>query len=164
MHAGLGTTTVVAMTPSTRTRSSTPGTGPATASTTAPPAPPGGTIRSLSRPQIGRLGEDIAAAHLLEQGWVILERNHRVARGELDIVALDGQTLVFVEVKTRRTVLSGVPQAAVDARKLRRLRLLASHYLLENSPPHRDLRIDVIAVMVADGAEPEIEHLAGVGA
>lgn len=117
----------------------------------------------MSRPQIGRLGEDIAAAHLAERGWRILQRNFRVARGELDIIALDGSTLVFVEVKTRRTILSGVPQAAVDQRKLRRIRHLAGYYLMEHSPPHRDLRVDVVAVMVADDLPPEIEHVVGVG-
>ncbi|MGP9694461.1 YraN family protein [Brachybacterium sp. AOP25-B2-12] len=117
----------------------------------------------MSRPQIGRLGEDIAAAHLAARGWYILQRNFRVARGELDIIALDGSTLVFVEVKTRRTILSGVPQAAVDQRKLRRIRHLAGYYLMEHSPPHRDLRVDVLAVMVADDLPPEIEHVVGVG-
>lgn len=121
-------------------------------------------VDRMTRPQIGRLGEDLAADHLAARGWIILERNRRVARGELDIIALDGETLVFVEVKTRRTVMSGVPQAAVDERKLRRLRLLAGHYLMDSSPPHRDLRIDVIAVLVAEGREPEIQHLLGVGA
>lgn len=121
-------------------------------------------ITAMSRPQIGRLGEDIAAAHLADLGWHLLERNYRVARGEIDIIALDGPTLVFVEVKTRRSILAGVPQAAVDPQKLRRLRLLAGHYLMEHSPPHRDLRIDVLAVMVADGAPPEIEHVTAVGA
>ena len=120
-------------------------------------------VRQMSRPQIGRLGEDIAAAHLAQRGWSLLERNFRVARGEIDIIALDGQTLVFVEVKTRRSILAGVPQAAVDQRKLQRLRALAGYYLAQHSPPHRDLRIDVIAVMVADGVEPEIEHIRGVG-
>lgn len=121
-------------------------------------------VRQMTRPQIGRLGEDIAAAHLAASGWQVLERNVRIARGEIDIVALDGPTLVFVEVKTRRTTLSGVPQAAVDDRKLRRLRLLASAYLMDHCPPHRDLRIDVLAIMVSDDAEPEIEHLRAVGA
>lgn len=119
-------------------------------------------VRSMTRPQIGRLGEDIAAAHLVARGWRVLHRNHRIARGELDIIALDGPTLVFVEVKTRRTILSGVPQAAVDQRKLRRLRLLAGYYLMEHSPPHRDVRVDVLAVMVSDDGPPEIEHVVGV--
>lgn len=131
---------------------------------TTPSAPAVTDVGRMSRPQIGRLGEELAAAHLSDRGWVILHRNYRVARGEVDIIALDGSTLVFVEVKTRRTILTGVPQAAVDETKLRRLRQLVGLYLMDNSPPHRDLRIDVLAVLLTEGRPPQIEHLRAVGA
>lgn len=121
-------------------------------------------IRSMTRIELGRHGEDLAAAHLDALGWKILERNHRIARGEIDIIALDGDTLVFVEVKARRTLLTGVPQAAVDPKKVRRLRHLVGYYLMDNAPPHHDVRIDVIAVLFADDGTARLEHLRAVGA
>lgn len=126
------------------------------------PVPPGVRIARLSTLELGRFGEDLAADHLAAAGWQLLERNARLGRGELDIIALDGSTLVFVEVKTRRSLLTGVPQAAVTGHKVQRLRRLAGEYLLRSAPPHRDLRIDVIAVL----ASPErcsLEHLRAVG-
>ena len=121
-------------------------------------------VRTMTRIELGRHGEDLAAAHLDALGWTLLERNHRIARGEIDIIALDGETLVFVEVKARRTLLTGLPQAAVDPRKVRRLRHLVGYYLLDNAPPHRDVRIDVAAVLFADDGTARIELLRAVGA
>lgn len=120
------------------------------------------SLRALSTAELGRYGEDIAAAHLLRQGMTLLDRNVRLGRGEIDAVALDGTTLVIVEVKTRRTLVTGVPQESVTAAKLRALRSLTGRYLAEHSPPHTDLRIDVIAVLVAPDESIEIEHLRGV--
>ncbi|WP_232820314.1 YraN family protein [Brachybacterium sp. YJGR34] len=116
----------------------------------------------MSTAQLGRAGEDLATAHLSSGGWQIVERNLRLRRGEIDIVALDHATLVFVEVKTRRTFVTGVPQAAVTPAKLRRLRLLAGQYLMERSTPHRDVRIDVIAVHAHLEGTFSLEHLEGV--
>ena len=121
-------------------------------------------VRAMTRIELGRHGEDVAAAHLDALGWTLLERNHRIARGEIDIIALDGETLVFVEVKARRTLLTGLPQAAVDPRKVRRLRHLVGYYLLDNAPPHRDVRIDVAAVLFADDGTARLELLRAVGA
>ncbi|WP_347041130.1 YraN family protein [Brachybacterium nesterenkovii] len=121
-------------------------------------------VRTMTRIELGRHGEDLAAAHLDALGWTLLERNHRIARGEIDIIALDGETLVFVEVKARRTLLTGLPQAAVDPRKVRRLRHLVGYYLLDNAPPHRDVRIDVAAVLFADDGTARLELLRAVGA
>lgn len=125
-------------------------------------ARPPRSLRSLSTADLGRWGEDIAAAHLLRQGMTLLDRNVRLGRGEIDAVALDGTTLVIVEVKTRRTLVTGVPQESVTAAKLRALRSLTGRYLAEHSPPHTDLRIDVIAVLVAPDESIAIEHLRGV--
>jgi putative endonuclease len=69
---------------------------------------------------------------------------------------------VFVEVKTRRSFVTGVPQAAVTPAKLRRLRRLAGEYLMERSTPHRDVRIDVIAVHAHVDGVFSLEHLEGV--
>ena len=115
---------------------------------------------------VGRYGEDVAVRHLADAGWTVLARNWRHSepemRGELDIVALAHTTLVFVEVKTRRSFVTGVPQAAVTPAKLRRLRRLAGEYLMERSTPHRDVRIDVIAVHAHLDGVFSLEHLEGV--
>ena len=121
-------------------------------------------IRSLSTAALGRLGEKIAARYLRGRGIRVIDRNVRLQRGEIDLVALDGDTLVIVEVKTRRTLITGVPQAAVTAQKLRRLRKLTGLYLAEHSPPHRDVRIDVVAVLAHADGTLQLEHLQGVGA
>ncbi len=73
---------------------------------------------------VGRYGEKVAAAHLVEAGWTLLDRNWRGTRGELDVVALDGDVLVAVEVKTRRGTGFGHPAQAVTPAKLGRLRRL----------------------------------------
>ncbi|HIY24606.1 MAG TPA: YraN family protein [Candidatus Brachybacterium merdigallinarum] len=125
-----------------------------------PPAPP--RVRDLSAAELGRVGEDLAARRLAQLGWTVLERNLRLTRGELDIIALDGTTLVFAEVKTRRTFVTGAPQAAVDHRKLARLRRLAGEYLISASIPHRDVRIDVIAIHAHVDGTFALEHLQAV--
>lgn len=116
----------------------------------------------MSTLELGRAGEDLAAAHLKARGWQVIERNLRLRHGELDIVALDRTTLVFLEVKTRRSFVTGVPQAAVTPTKLRRLRRLAGEYLMERSTPHRDVRIDVVAVHAQLDGAFWLEHLEGV--
>ena len=80
----------------------------------------------------GRLGEDLAAAHLVGQGLVVLDRNWRCEIGELDIVARDGDDLVVCEVKTRSTRLFGDPLEAVTAVKAARLRRLAARWVTEH--------------------------------
>lgn len=119
-------------------------------------------LAKLSTLELGRIGEQVVVDHLAEAGWQILGRNIRFRTGELDIVALEGTTLVFVEVKTRRTLVTGVPQAAVTPLKLRRLRALAGTYLMENAPPHHAVRIDVVAVHVLGAGGCELEHLRSV--
>lgn len=131
-----------------------------------PPAPPRTGASALTRPsaaEIGRAGEELAATYLQRSGFQVLERNVHLRTGEIDIVALDGATLVFIEVKTRRTLVTGVPQAAVTPAKLRRLRSLVGAYLMDASPPHRDIRIDVVAVLAHADGTFAVEHLRGVG-
>lgn len=134
----------------------------------APPAagpaapPPARRVRDMSTLELGRAGEDLAAEHLSACGWQIVDRNLRLRQGELDIVALAHTTLVFVEVKTRRSFVTGVPQAAVTPDKLRRLRRLAGEYLMERSTPHRDVRIDVIGIHAHLDGTFSLEHLEAV--
>jgi putative endonuclease len=78
----------------------------------------------------GEEAEDFAARHLEQQGLVVVTRNYRTRLGEVDLVALDGETLVFVEVRARRSNAFGGAAASVDARKQRRIVAAARHYLL----------------------------------
>ncbi|HZN74071.1 MAG TPA: YraN family protein [Micromonosporaceae bacterium] len=112
-----------------------------------------------ARRAFGAWGEQRAAAHLVEQGMVLLARNWRCRTGEIDIVARDGETLVFVEVKTRRSETFGPPAAAVVARKVSRLRRLAAEWLATSGLRPPAVRFDVVSVLPRHRGEPYLEHL-----
>ena len=115
------------------------------------------------RAVLGRAGEDLAAAHLVGQGYEVLERNWRCPRGELDLVARDRDgTLVFCEVKTRSTGRFGAPSEAVGSVKRQRLRVLALRWVCDRRPAPADIRFDVISIVAAPGRPPVLEHLLGV--
>jgi len=99
----------------------------------------------------GRAAEDLARAYLEEQGFRIVGRNLRLADGELDLVAWDGATLVFVEVKARSHGGHGRPEEAVDARKRRRLVSAARAYLARLAQPLPPCRFDVVALDLLPG-------------
>lgn len=111
---------------------------------------------------VGRYGEDVAAAHVEASGWRVLDRNWRCRYGELDLVGLDGDELVVVEVKTRRSTAYGTPAEAVTWRKLARLRRLAAQWLADHDVRARSVRVDVIAVLVPHSGAASLEHLRGV--
>jgi putative endonuclease len=119
---------------------------------------PGGKQPQPQRP-IGGRGEDIAAAFLQGLGYAILTRNYRKRFGEIDIVAEEGDTLVFVEVKTRSSVAFGSPLEAVDARKQRRMARAALDYLSSRKQHSRPARFDVVAVHLPTQGQPRIEHV-----
>ena len=96
--------------------------------------------------KLGRRGEDIAAAHLSRQGYAILARNWRCPHGELDIVAREGETLTFVEVRARRGDRLGTPEESITPAKQSRLVELAQTYLQETGQTDQDWRIDVVAI------------------
>lgn len=105
--------------------------------------------------RIGRRGERIARRFLRwRRGYRIIESNWRCRLGELDIVALDGQVLVFVEVKTRRSTVPADPEDAVTPDKLQRLRRLAQAFVSQYNLGHLPCRIDVLAVTVSDWPWP----------
>lgn len=119
-----------------------------------------------ARTRLGSTGETLAAHHLQARGWRIVARNWRCAtrevRGEVDIIAWDGATLVFCEVKTRRDAAAGGPFAAVTPRKRTRLRGLAASYLAAEGP-RVQVRFDVVGVLVpADGGSARVQHIPGV--
>jgi len=110
------------------------------------------------RLSLGKKGEDLAIAQLRALKYKILERNFKCALGEIDIIARERDTLVFVEVKTRRTRDFGGPAAAVNARKQRQLSRVALTYLNMKKLPQMPARFDVVAVELIPPA-PHIEVL-----
>ena len=109
---------------------------------------------------LGKRGEDLTASLLARRGYIILERNYKAPRGEVDLIAVDGDTLAFIEVKTRSTGAFGEPQLAVQPAKRRRIIRGALHYLGRRCDRVEGLkfRCDVAAVRLPDGAgRPEIE-------
>ncbi len=115
------------------------------------------------RRAVGHYGERVAARHLLRDGMHLLARGWRCAQGEIDLVALDGTTLVVCEVKTRRSVRAGAPVEAVTPAKLARLRRLAAAWLAQQEEHFPDVRIDVVAIVVPPRGAPVVEPLRAVG-
>ena len=115
------------------------------------------------RHHLGRVGEDLALAHLERLGYTLVARNHRTRHGELDLVVFDGTALVFVEVKTRRASASGRgPWEALHERKRQQVRRMAAAFLLEanDRPRSADVRFDAIGVVIdAYGKLVRLDHL-----
>lgn len=111
---------------------------------------------------LGAHGENVAAAHLVEQGLEVLDRNWRCDLGEIDIVARDGSTLVICEVKTRTTFVHGGPFEAITGHKALRLRRLAHRWLTEHDIEPPSLRIDAISVVVPRRGPAEVARVTGV--
>lgn len=121
----------------------------------------------MHRQRLGERAEDLVAGRLAAAGWEILERNTRTRYGELDLVALDGEALVFVEVKAGRAGSSLGPERpilSVDRRKQRRVRRLATAWLGERRdlPRYADIRFDAVGVTFdSRGAVSDYEHIEG---
>jgi putative endonuclease len=121
---------------------------------------------SRTRQRLGSAAEDLVAARLAEASWEIVERNARTRHGELDLVALDGRTLVFVEVKAGRAGSSYGPERpvlSVDFRKQRRVRRLATAWMSERRelPRYDEIRFDAIGVTYQGDRVVDYEHLEG---
>ena len=101
-----------------------------------------------SRQETGRLGELAARRHLVAAGCSIVGTNVRCGRSEIDIVAQDGDTLVFVEVRTRRGRQLGTPEESVTPRKQQQMLTAAQRYLTETNGWQRNWRIDVVSVQL----------------
>jgi putative endonuclease len=100
------------------------------------------------RKSLGKQGEEIAASYLKGLKYRVVEKNYRCRCGEIDIVALDGNTLVFIEVKTRRTASYGPPQLAVTPFKQRQISKAALTYLAKNRQTEMNARFDVISIIL----------------
>lgn len=111
-----------------------------------------------ARPDLGRSGEDAAAAMYRKLGFRIVDRNFRCKAGEIDLVARRGPLLVFCEVKARRTDQWGEPSEAVGYAKQARLRRLAAAWLGERKPGPVEVRFDVVGVILR-GRRITLRHI-----
>lgn len=105
--------------------------------------------------RLGEKGERLAASYITKQGYRIIRKNYKTRIGEIDLIAMDGDTLVFIEVKTRESLVYGHPHESVNRRKKSKISSVASLYLktLEEIPP---CRFDVVSVY-SNGSRPELE-------
>jgi len=95
---------------------------------------------------IGRDGEEIAAEYLRNNGYRIVEKNYKNRFGEIDVIAKDGNTVVFIEVKTRNTPSYGTPSSAVDSKKQQRIGKVAVTYLTKKGLTQHPIRFDVVSI------------------
>lgn len=113
-----------------------------------------------ARTLTGTLGEVTARQHLEAQGYRVLDTNYRCRWGEIDIVALEDDTLVFVEVRARRHLSYGTPQESLSKAKIARLTATAETYLQERQPEAAHWRIDLVAmVLTKSGAVADLQHI-----
>ena len=111
--------------------------------------------------ELGKWGEDLATEYLQEKGYEILERDWKSGHHDLDIVAQDGNTLVIVEVKTRRNRLFGDPEEAIDYKKRMSLQSAINHYV-KTHHTGSSVRFDIISIVGNMGGKPEIDHIIDV--
>ncbi len=114
---------------------------------------------SRYKKSFGDKGEDLAVNYLKNLGYEIVTRNYRFGHGEIDIVAKDKDTLVFVEVKTRENFNFGPPELAVTKRKQHQIKKISEAYIHENNISGTECRIDVIAILMEKNKKPEINHI-----
>jgi putative endonuclease len=107
---------------------------------------------------LGERGENVAAKHLRNLGYTIINRNFRCQLGEIDIIARDGKTLVFVEVKTRQSD-DVLPEEQVNHPKQHRLTRAARFYLARYGTPQPPSRFDVVAILWPPGRDPQVTHI-----
>ena len=102
----------------------------------------------------GKFFEDMAVSFLINKGYYIVERNYRIRTGEIDIIAKDGNTLVFVEVRFRKNIRFGVPEETINYKKIKNIINTAHRYISMNKVEYDDIRFDVIAI-----ENEEIRHI-----
>ena len=107
---------------------------------------------------LGKKGEEIALAYLKSKKYKIIEKNLRNRFGEIDIIAKDHGTLVFIEVKTRTSEAFGTPIQGINEKKQKRLKQLAQRYLAEKGLIEQEVRFDVLGILQT-GEETKIEHI-----
>ncbi|WP_067439622.1 YraN family protein [Nocardioides jensenii] len=118
--------------------------------------------RAARQQALGAYGEAIAAKHLVDRGMVLIDHNWRCPDGEIDLILRDGTSLVFCEVKTRRSVSHGTPMEAVTQSKFARMRRLAGAWMSTNDVHASDIRFDVVGIVAPQTGSPTVDHVAGV--
>ncbi len=117
------------------------------------------TDQDCTNKTLGEYGEEIAITYLEGQKYAVIVRNYRCKCGELDIIAKEDKTLVFIEVKTRRNVAYGPPQFSVTQFKQRQISKAALVYMAANKLGDVNARFDVIAIYLRDHEKPRINHI-----
>jgi len=112
-------------------------------------------FRRKHRP-LGRRGEDAAVRALRRAGYAVLERNAKFGRYELDVIAREGDTTAFVEVKTRRRSDAITPEDSVGPTKRRHIRAAAHRYIADEDDPNRYYRFDIVSVVIPDHGKPDV--------
>jgi putative endonuclease len=113
-----------------------------------------------SRKELGARGEKLAARFLKRRGYKIIQRNYRCKLGEIDIIAQQDKTIVFVEVRTKQTERFGAPQYSITATKRRQISKVALSYIREKRLMGQSCRFDVMAVIFSpESRKPRIDHI-----
>jgi putative endonuclease len=110
------------------------------------------------RRQFGDKGEKIAKEFLTKKGMIVCAENYRTPFGEIDLVAQKGGELIFIEVKTRRTTTFGRPEESVTPSKVQHILRSGEHYMQMHKWVDKPWRIDVVAILLLEGKDPEIVH------
>lgn len=113
---------------------------------------------SLTSKELGKLGEEVALKYLKEKGFLIKELNYTFLKGEIDIIAVDKDELVFVEVKSRANLELGDPVYGVTPAKIKQIKKIAEFYLYVKKIDDVYCRFDVVTVLFLDFNNPIIEH------
>jgi len=115
---------------------------------------------TMSTKKFGDEGEELAVELLVNKGYEIIKRNYRFGKGELDIIAKDPneEGLVFIEVKSRKSLEYGYPEESITKSKIKQLKRIAELYLFENDIKEILCRFDVIAILMPPGEKPQIQH------
>lgn len=114
---------------------------------------------SKSGISLGKRGEDLACTYLKRHGLIIIQRNYRQKTGEIDIICRDQSSIVFVEVKTRKSLRYGMPYEAVTLKKQAQISRVALDYLTRNKCLDHEARFDVLSIVITADGNHEIEHL-----
>jgi len=109
----------------------------------------------VRKKDLGRLGERIALDFLKKKGFQILKENYTTPFGEIDIIASDGQTLSFIEVKSRTSLSFGLPEEGIDSKKIKHLSKASLFYIKRNSPEEINFRFDVVTIFLTPSGEPK---------
>ncbi len=112
----------------------------------------------MNNRDLGKRGEDAAAAYLERAGMAVVERNWRCKAGEVDIIALDGTVLVLVEVKTRKGCGKGTPEEAISPTKQKRLTRLARTYVAQTGMDEVEVRFDVVTLLTISEDRALLRH------